>query len=544
MPCTIRTQTAIRTASTAASLRKTIQLIGRSIVEGSAYLPLRSHAATLATLASPKDYFGQLKSVYSDFLNRWRYVRDPVHFECLPTDGPTIWGQTWGADVKGGKGWGDCDCASIALGAALCSIGFQVRIVTIAGLTSPGPLSHVYLDAYVPSMGWIAVDPVGHPGHGLGWAAPCKRRAVWDLDGNLLQAAGDWVGKADRAVLGVGEAMLSAVEENRLFPDLGLENYGMAGLGSEPIDSAEYGPVSGFGAYAGSLGLIGHGMGLLMGVDADDEIAPGLVRTKALEMSPTDWRVLMATGAPRMGAVALADDGDVYQYSKDPTLGFSFFKRIFKGIKRGFRKLKGLAMKLISKLPGGKYLVKLYKKIHAITMKIVRPLVKFVGKYAAKLAPIAAFIPGWGPAIAGGLLMAGKIAKILQKTGVVQDKKGKPVFKSGAQAVAFKAELNKAAKHLHEKRIAAHKAGKKLIIRPAIAKAAAKQPGAKGGPPAGHWVFVRDDQKAIKRPAAAIRRPAMTTAIARAVAQGQARISKAGSPAANAAIVSGLLGYC
>jgi len=467
MACPKREQTAIHVASISGSLRKTIELIGRAVVEGSAYLPLRSHVARIATQARPKDYLGQLAAVYRDFLKRWRYVRDPFHFECVPIDGPTIWGQVWGFDVKGGKGWGDCDCASVALGSALASIGFPVRIVTIAGLKSLGPLSHVYIEAAIPGFGWVPVDPVGYPAHDLGWAAPAKRKAIWGLDGTLIAAAGDWSGES-RKVLGGNDEMLSAAETDRAFPDYGLERYGLAG-DDEPADMAIHGDVYGFGAYVPEMGLIGHGMGLLMEVDQEDQIrGTDLVRTKILEMSPTDWREVLTTGRPRLGAVALADDGSIYQYQYAEGLG-GFFKKLFKRIKKGFKKVAGFAKSLIKKLPGGKYLIKIYDRVHAIAMKIVKPLVKFVGKYAAKLAPIAAFIPGFGPAVAGGLLIAGRIAKVMQETGVFQDKKGKPVFKSGAQAIAFKKALHREAAHLHAARVAAHKAGKKLVIRPAIA---------------------------------------------------------------------------
>lgn len=468
MVCPKRQQIAIPFASTAASLRETINLIGRAIVGGSAYLPLRSHAARIATRAAPKDYLGQLQAVYRDFLSRWRYVRDPFHFECVPVDGPTIWGQVWGADVKGGKGWGDCDCASVALGSALASIGFPVRIVTIAGLRTRGPLSHVYIEAAIPGLGWLPVDPVGYPLHDLGWAAPAQRKAIWGLDGKLLGAVGDWSGES-RKVLGGDETMLSAAEIDRAFVDYGLGRYGLAG-DDDPADMAVYGDVIGFGAYVPEMGLIGHGMGLLMEVDQEDRIqGTDLVRTKMLELSPTDWHELITTGRPRLGCVALADDGSIYQYQYAGGGLGGWFKKLFKKIKKGFKKIGGAVKNLIKKLPGGKYLVKLYNKVHSIAMKIVKPLVKFVGKYAAKLAPIAAFIPGWGPAIAGGLLMAGKIAKVMNETGVFQDSKGKPVFKSGAQAVAFKKRLHQEAARLHAARAAAHKAGKKLVIRPVLA---------------------------------------------------------------------------
>lgn len=517
MACPERQQIAIHSASTAASLRETIRLIGRAIVEGSAYLPLRSHVARIATKAAPKDYLGQLRAIYQDFLSRWRYVRDPFHFECVPVDGPTIWGQVWGADVKGGKGWGDCDCAACALGAGLSACGFAVRLVTIAGPTTAGPLSHVYIEAFVPRFGWVPVDPVGFPAHDLGWQAPAKRRAIWGLDGKLIAAAGDWSGAA-RKVL--GDNMLGVAEVDRAFPDYGLERYGLAGY-DEPADIAIHGDVYGFGAYVPEMGLIGHGMGLLMEVDETDQIrGTDLVRTKMLELSPTDWQVLLATGRPRIGCVALADDGEIYQYQSVAGLG-GFFKKLFKKIKKGFKKIGGAVKNLIKKLPGGKYLIKIYDRVHAIAMKIVKPLVKFVGRYAAKLAPIAAFIPGWGPAIAGGLLMAGKIAKVMQETGVFQDSKGKPVFKSGAQAVAFKKALHREAAHLHKARAAAHKAGKKLVIEPAIAmKAASIQ------------------RKAAAQPAARAIQPIVARAMARgpqALPPGW-RVIKASSPQAVAVL--------
>ena len=85
--------------------------------------------------------------------------------------------------------------------------------------------------------------------------------------------------------------------------------------------------------------------------------------------------------------------------------------KVRKRIKAGLRKV-------ISKLPGGKTILKIAGKIKKVAMKIVKPLVKFVGKYASKLAPIAALIPGYGPAIAAGLKIAGKVANAMNKYGV------------------------------------------------------------------------------------------------------------------------------
>lgn len=78
-------------------------------------------------------------------------------------------------------------------------------------------------------------------------------------------------------------------------------------------------------------------------------------------------------------------------------------------------------------------LLKVGGKIKRIAMKVVKPLMKFVGKYAAKLAPIAAMIPGYGTAVAGALMAAGKVAKVMSKFGVkTSGQKGK------VRSLAFK----------------------------------------------------------------------------------------------------------
>ncbi|NIR14795.1 MAG: hypothetical protein GWN86_12955, partial [Desulfobacterales bacterium] len=85
-------------------------------------------------------------------------------------------------------------------------------------------------------------------------------------------------------------------------------------------------------------------------------------------MDPKELAYVYQTGAPRLGAVALADDGDIYQWTESPGYG-GFFKKLFKKakkavkkvvkkVKKGVRKVvKGVgkaAKKLIKKLPGGK----------------------------------------------------------------------------------------------------------------------------------------------------------------------------------------------
>jgi hypothetical protein len=106
---------------------------------------------------------------------------------------------------------------------------------------------------------------------------------------------------------------------------------------------------------------------------------------------------------------------------------------------------------LIKKLPGGQYLLKIYDKVKSVGMKLVKPLTKYLGPLAKKVAPIAALIPGYGVAVAAALYKAGDMAEVLKKHKVLLDKAGRPKFKSGAQAKKVKADLDKKAKKLKAK---------------------------------------------------------------------------------------------
>lgn len=405
---------------------------------------------------------------------RWRYVQDPYGTELLHNSGRSLWGQVAGADARPGeRGSGDCDDATAYLGSALMSIGLPVRIATIAPPRSRSMFTHVLPMVKIKKLGWLPADPVVYPKHGIGYLSPADRVAVWDLDGRLVSTAGKFppeFKQMARAGLSgaapesggieMNENYYGATPTNQQWQDHGLDTVGLAGTDSADPEDWGVHVIKGYGDYVPMMGIIDEPQ-ILMEVDEDDEIQTpygGLVRTQMMEMSPTDYQHVQSYGCPRMGAVALSDDGEVYQYqpNEDGTYG-GFFKRLFKrakkGLKRGWRALKSGAKKLIKRLPGGKYLLKLAGRIHKVAMKLVKPLAKFVGKYAKKLAPIAALIPGYGPAIAAGLAMAGKISKLVNKYGVkVSKKSGKPKFKSGAQAKRFRKALKAAASKLQRKK--------------------------------------------------------------------------------------------
>ena len=170
-------------------LRKTVELIGQGIRSASVYPPLRLHAANVATRAKGhKNYLGQVKAIYDDFLKRWKYVRDIEGLETVATTGPAIWGLVAGAFNKNPKqkGHGDCDDATAYLGAAYKAIGLPVRIVTMSRAGEPAhQQSHVYPEVNIPGKGWIPTDPVAHP-KPLGSAPPASARIIWSLFGHML----------------------------------------------------------------------------------------------------------------------------------------------------------------------------------------------------------------------------------------------------------------------------------------------------------------------------------------------------------------------
>jgi len=249
--------------------------------------------------------------------------------------------------------------------------------------------------------------------------------------------------------------MLGDVNSDRQFPDYGLDRFGLAGTdGSEPADWSTT-QIANFGSLSPSYGITG-GFGFLAEVEEDP--ITGLARTPMIELGINDYLYTAQTGLMRPGTVGYGDDGTVYQFRATGDGLGGFFSSIFKGAKKLFsgvvKGAKGLVKgaismgtKLLSKLPGGKYLVKIMGQIHKVAMKLVKPLIKFVGPIAKKLAPIAALIPGYGPAISAALYNVGKIPAILKAFDVTQDKHGRPKFKSGKQASGFKRALKQAAEH-------------------------------------------------------------------------------------------------
>jgi hypothetical protein len=288
---------------------------------------------------------------------------------------------------------------------------------------------------------------------------------TYNLEGEILSQYGNFRGdssqeKGDQMSENYQDYLLGNIGKNYteyLFGNVGDVNRwtDYAGLGDytpdaeDLLDFRKVG-IKDFGIYAEAMGMLPN-MGMLAEVETDET---GRAWTPMLELAPHDYNYIRAWGKPYHGMVALGDNGETYIY--DGFAGFfsKLFKKIKSGVKKVASKIKKIAKKVISKIPGGKYLIKLGEKVWKVAKKLVRPLMKFVGKYAAKLAPIAAMIPGYGPAIAAGLYTAGKIANLMTKFDVaITGLKGKPrklKFKSDKHAKAFQKALAQSAEALKQ----------------------------------------------------------------------------------------------
>jgi hypothetical protein len=435
-------------------MRVTLEHIGEAIVDGSRYLPIRNRAAALASTAPPKDYFGQAKAIYDDFVRRWRYVKDPFGRELIAKSPKQIFELVLGGRSKSpgvglGYGAGDCDDATVGMGALLMSIGFPVRVCTIAPVGAPAgnSMSHVFCQAMIGGHGWVTADPVVWPKHGFGYLPPYSRLCIFDLAGVLMKKEGNV-----RGMSGHKEGnIMGTVQPLRNYQD--FAGFGdVLDEGYELPDFRKVG-IAGFGLYSESMGILDFGdqpMGLAAEVETDSR---GLSWTPIIEISPADYRHMAQVGTPYHGMLGLGDNGLAYYWNQN----LGFFKKLFRRVKKGIRKvgkkIRGVAKKILKKLPGGKYLLKLGKKVWAISKKLVKPLAKILGplsKLATKLAPIAALVPGIGTAVAAAMATGGKIGTLLTTHGVkIVEKAGKVAklaFKSGKAAAAFQESVKKLAK--------------------------------------------------------------------------------------------------
>lgn len=192
--------------------------------------------------------------------------------------------------------------------------------------------------------------------------------------------------------------------------------------------------ICGFGDFESCLGIDGGDVPWMMADYDDDDVIgdTGFVRVKSFALSPEDFGYVDAYGAPYEGMQALADDGDVYQWSCDG------FGSLWKKILRKNPKFQRIVGKITRMTPGG-------RAAWWTHTKVAKPIMRKLEPYSKQLAPIAKLIPWFGPYIAAALEINGTVHEIKQKTGVKFTKKGKPIFKNKNQKENFQYLLNVAA---------------------------------------------------------------------------------------------------
>lgn len=245
-----------------------------------------------------------------------------------------------------------------------------------------------------------------------------------------------------------------------MYPANQWENINLGGVGfefGEPEDWRTVG-LPNYGAFAETMGVMSDDNLPPMAVEVDQHIYDGVVGSSAplIELTPKDYNYVRVLRRPYDGMMGLGEDGQIYEY--DGNLGFfkKLFRRAKRAVRRVGRRIASGVKRVVRKLPGGKFLLKMGSKLFKVATKLVKPLTKLVGRYAAKLAPVAALIPGYGPAIAAGLYTAGKVANLMNKYGVKLTGAAGAVrglkFPSASVAKKFKRKLTQAARAAASKR--------------------------------------------------------------------------------------------
>lgn len=177
----------------------TLRVMGRTAVQTADTPAFREWASRLAARAPSRDYVAQLHELYRGILDRWRYVMESgewvhgtprsliAHVLGTKYDQPNVRPELAVLDrptPQGKHGFGDCDDVATAVAAGVIAIGMRPLFRV------SGPPLHVSVVTTIPDGRTISVDPVGHPKHKFGWAAPSRMPVrLYDMNGNPAQGS-------------------------------------------------------------------------------------------------------------------------------------------------------------------------------------------------------------------------------------------------------------------------------------------------------------------------------------------------------------------
>ena len=153
-----------------AGTRKTVELIAELIKQGAKDFCVRQTAIEILIQRGvrPKDYLGEIRTLFEWVKRNVRYTRDIHRVELLHTARRML-------DLRAG----DCDDMTILLGAMLKSIGHPVRLV-LAGFNPRKKklFTHIYLEVFYKGV-WIPLDAtVNRP---MGWAPPADHKQIFKV---------------------------------------------------------------------------------------------------------------------------------------------------------------------------------------------------------------------------------------------------------------------------------------------------------------------------------------------------------------------------
>ena len=138
----------------------TVAAIRQAAMDSQTHYELRQLAESVVSGLRDKDYLSESLAVYQFVWANTRYTRDPRTLELVRA--PHLVAQ---ALLRGEKPCLDCDDMTALIAALLLTLGFQVRVATVAFkdmfYRGERQYSHVFVQGFEPRSGsWITLDPV------------------------------------------------------------------------------------------------------------------------------------------------------------------------------------------------------------------------------------------------------------------------------------------------------------------------------------------------------------------------------------------------
>jgi len=154
-----------------AGTRVTLEYIARLIKQGAKDFCVRQKAIDILVekQVTPKDYLGEIRTLFEWVKSNIRYTRDIYKVELLHSARRML-------ELRAG----DCDDMTILLSAMLKAVGHPVRLVLVGFNPRKKKLfTHIYLEASYKGW-WIPLDPtMNRP---MGWAPPADHRETIRVD--------------------------------------------------------------------------------------------------------------------------------------------------------------------------------------------------------------------------------------------------------------------------------------------------------------------------------------------------------------------------